>query len=134
MTSNRGCALASESAPELAKEIEETYNNIFNNSAPMTIPDEYIPEYFDGAARVIGGKPIKMRKHQSKAIVRGTMQSLMLAHEVGTGKTFTLITTAMEMRRLGTAKKPMIVVQNATLGQFVASAKALYPGRTHSQS
>ncbi len=116
-----------ESAPELAKEIEETYNNIFNNSAPMTIPDEYIPEYFDGAARVIGGKPVKMRKHQSKAIVRGTMQSLMLAHEVGTGKTFTLITTAMEMRRLGTAKKPMIVVQNATLGQFVASAKALYP-------
>lgn len=116
-----------ESAPELAKEIEETYNNIFNNSAPMTIPDEYIPEYFDGAARVIGGMPIKMRKHQSKAIVRGTMQSLMLAHEVGTGKTFTLITTAMEMRRLGTAKKPMIVVQNATLGQFVASAKALYP-------
>lgn len=116
-----------ESAPELAKEIEETYNNIFNNSAPMTIPDEYIPEYFDGAARVIGGKPIKMCKHQSKAIVRGTMQSLMLAHEVGTGKTFTLITTAMEMRRLGTAKKPMIVVQNATLGQFVASAKALYP-------
>lgn len=116
-----------ESAPELAKEIEETYNNIFNNSAPMAIPDEYIPEYFDGAARVIGGKPIKMRKHQAKAIVRGTMQSLMLAHEVGTGKTFTLITTAMEMRRLGTAKKPMIVVQNATLGQFVASAKALYP-------
>lgn len=116
-----------ESAPELAKEIEETYNNIFNNSAPMTIPDEYIPEYFDGAARVIGGKSIKMREHQSKAIVRGTMQSLMLAHEVGTGKTFTLITTAMEMRRLGTAKKPMIVVQNATLGQFVASAKALYP-------
>lgn len=113
--------------PELANEIEVTYNDIFNNSAPMTIPDEYVPEYFDGAARSIGGKNIKMRKHQSKAIVRGTMQSLMLAHEVGTGKTFTLITTAMEMRRLGTAKKPMIVVQNATLGQFVASAKALYP-------
>jgi hypothetical protein len=33
----------------------------------------------------------------------------------------------MEMRRLGTAKKPMIVVQNATVGQFVASAKSLYP-------
>ena len=116
-----------QSNPELANEIEVTYNDIFNNSAPMTIPDEYVPEYFDGAARSIGGKDIKMRKHQSKAIVRGTMQSLMLAHEVGTGKTFTLITTAMEMRRLGTAKKPMIVVQNATLGQFVASAKALYP-------
>ncbi len=115
------------SNPEFAKEIEETYNSIFNNSAPMTIPDEYIPEYFDGASRVIGGKHIKLRSHQAKAVVRGTMQSLMFAHEVGTGKTFTLITTAMEMRRLGTAKKPMIVVQNATLGQFVASAKALYP-------
>ena len=33
----------------------------------------------------------------------------------------------MEMRRLGTARKPMIVVQNATVGQFVASAKELYP-------
>lgn len=116
-----------ESDPKLAKEIEEAYNDIFNNSAPMTIPDEYIPEYFDGAARVVGGKHIKMREHQAKAVVRGTMQSLMLAHEVGTGKTYTLITTAMEMRRLGTAKKPMIVAQNATLGQFVASAKALYP-------
>ena len=51
----------------------------------------------------------------------------MLAHEVGTGKTFTLISIAMEMRRLGTAKKPMVVVQNATVGQFAASAKYLYP-------
>jgi len=68
-----------------------------------------------------------MRPHQGKAIVRGTMQPLLLAHEVGTGKTYTLISTAMEMRRLGTARKPMIVVQNATVGQFVASAKELYP-------
>ena len=112
---------------EFARQIETTYNDTFNNSVPMTIPDEYMPNYFDGAARVIGGKDIKMREHQAKAIIKGTMQSLMLAHEVGTGKTFTLITTAIEMRRLGTAKKPMIVVQNATIGQFVASAKALYP-------
>ena len=33
----------------------------------------------------------------------------------------------MEMRRLGTARKPMIVVQNATVGQFVESAKEIYP-------
>lgn len=111
----------------LATEIENKYNDIFNNSAPIEIPDEYVPERFEGAATVVNGKPLKLRPHQSKAVVRGTMQSLMLAHEVGTGKTYTLITTAMEMRRLGTAKKPMIVVQNSTLGQFVASAKALYP-------
>ena len=112
---------------KLATEIEEKYNDIFNNSAPIEIPNEYVPERFEGAATVVNGKPLKLRPHQSKAVVRGTMQSLMLAHEVGTGKTYTLITTAMEMRRLGTAKKPMIVVQNSTLGQFVASAKALYP-------
>ncbi len=111
----------------LATEIENKYNDIFNNSAPIEIPDEYVPERFEGAATVVNGKPLKLRPHQSKAVVRGIMQSLMLAHEVGTGKTYTLITTAMEMRRLGTAKKPMIVVQNSTLGQFVASAKALYP-------
>ncbi|MCM1142215.1 MAG: hypothetical protein NC453_26900, partial [Muribaculum sp.] len=116
-----------QAEPELAKEIEDSYNLIFNNSAPMIIPNEYVPDYFDGAARVIGDKHIKLREHQAKAVIRGTMQSLMLAHEVGTGKTFTLITTAMEMRRLGAAKKPMVVVQNATLGQFVSSAKALYP-------
>lgn len=112
---------------KLATEIEVKYNDIFNNSAPIEIPNEYVPERFEGAATVVNGKPLKLRPHQSKAVVRGTMQSLMLAHEVGTGKTYTLITTAMEMRRLGTAKKPMIVVQNSTLGQFVASAKALYP-------
>lgn len=112
---------------KLATEIEEKYNDTFNNSAPIEIPNEYVPERFEGAATVVNGKPLKLRPHQAKAVVRGTMQSLMLAHEVGTGKTYTLITTAMEMRRLGTAKKPMIVVQNSTLGQFVASAKALYP-------
>lgn len=112
---------------KLATEIETTFNDTFNNSAPIEIPDEYVPERFEGAATVVNGRPLKLRPHQAKAVVRGTMQSLMLAHEVGTGKTYTLITTAMEMRRLGTAKKPMIVVQNSTLGQFVASAKALYP-------
>lgn len=107
---------------EMSAQIERVYNDTFNNYVPMSIPDEFVPEYFGGASHVF-----KMRPHQGRAIVRGTMQPLMLAHEVGTGKTFTLISTAMEMRRLGTARKPMIVVQNATVGQFVASAKELYP-------
>lgn len=107
---------------DMSKRIERTYNEQFNNYVPLTISDEFVPEYFGGA-----NHKFKMRPHQAKAIIRGTMQPLLLAHEVGTGKTFTLISTAMEMRRLGTAKKPMIVVQNATVGQFVASAKELYP-------
>ena len=111
-----------QSDPEMSALIERIYNDTFNNFVPMSIPDEFVPEYFGGASH-----KFKMRPHQGKAIVRGTQQPLLLAHEVGTGKTFTLISTAMEMRRLGTARKPMIVVQNATVGQFVASAKELYP-------
>ncbi len=111
-----------QSDSEMSAVIEREYNDMFNNYVPMSIPDEFVPEYFGGASH-----KFKMRPHQGRAIVRGTMQPLLLAHEVGTGKTFTLISTAMEMRRLGTARKPMIVVQNATVGQFVASAKDLYP-------
>ena len=111
-----------QSDVELSQELEKIYNDKFNNYVAPTIPEEFIPERFGGAAQ-----NIKLRPHQAQAVVRGTTQPLILAHEVGTGKTFTLISTAMEMRRLGTARKPMIVVQNATVGQFVASAKALYP-------
>ena len=111
-----------QSDADLSARMEQEYNDRFNNYVPMSIPDDFVPEYFGGATH-----KFKMRPHQGKAIVRGTMQPLLLAHEVGTGKTFTLISTAMEMRRLGTAHKPMIVVQNATVGQFAASAKELYP-------
>lgn len=111
-----------QSDPKMSALIERIYNDTFNNFVPMSVPDEFVPEYFGGASH-----EFKMRPHQGRAIVRGTQQPLLLAHEVGTGKTFTLISTAMEMRRLGTARKPMIVVQNATVGQFVASAKELYP-------
>ena len=111
-----------QSNAEMSERMESVYNDTFNNYVPMNIPDDFVPEYFGGASH-----KFKMRPHQGRAIVRGTMQPLLLAHEVGTGKTFTLISTAMEMRRLGTARKPMIVVQNATVGQFVASAKELYP-------
>lgn len=111
-----------QSDADLSARMETEYNDRFNNYVPMSIPDDFVPEYFGGATH-----KFKMRPHQGKAIVRGTMQPLLLAHEVGTGKTFTLISTAMEMCRLGTARKPMIVVQNATVGQFAASAKELYP-------
>ena len=111
-----------QSDPAMSERMEAVYNDLFNNYVPVNISSEYIPKFFGGATH-----RITLRPHQSKAVVRGTMQPLMLAHEVGTGKTFTLISTAMEMRRLGTARKPMIVVQNATVGQFVANAKQLYP-------
>ena len=108
--------------PELAEKMQRIYNDKFNAIVPMSIDDFFLPERFEGT-----NTAINLYDHQKKAVIRGTMEPLMLAHEVGSGKTFTLIATAMEMRRLGTAKKPMIVVQNATVGQFVSEAKKLYP-------
>lgn len=113
--------------PEMSARIERTYNERFNNYVPMSIPDEFVPQHFGGQVSELHGRPFALRPHQGRAVVRGTTEPVLLAHEVGAGKTYTLITTAMEMRRLGTARKPMIVVQNATVGQFVESAKEIYP-------
>lgn len=107
---------------ELAAQVTRTYNDKFNNMVPKEIDDMFLPERFGGASQFIN-----LYTHQKRAVIKGTTQPLLLAHEVGSGKTFTLISTAMEMRRLGTAKKPMIVVQNATVAQFVADAKKVYP-------
>lgn len=114
---------------QLSAKIEADYNEQFNNYVPLSIPDDFAPSRYPGMAPRLDGsdRDFNLYSYQAKAVVKCVTQPTMLAHEVGTGKTFTLITTAMEMRRLGTVKKPMIVVQNATVGQFVASAKSLYP-------
>lgn len=114
---------------QLSAKIEADYNEQFNNYVPLSIPDDFAHSRYPGMAPRLDGsdRDFNLYSYQAKAVVKCVTQPTMLAHEVGTGKTFTLITTAMEMRRLGTAKKPMIVVQNATVGQFVASAKSLYP-------
>lgn len=40
----------------------------------------------------------------------------LLAHAVGAGKTATMLMAAMEMRRLGLATKPAVVVPSILLG------------------
>lgn len=109
---------------ELAGRMVRLYNDKHNNYVPLRIDERFYPQnkQFEGM-----NNKFQLLEHQMQGAMRGIMQPLMLAHEVGSGKTFTLISSAMEMRRLGTAKKPMIVVQNSTVGQFVDSAKDLYP-------
>lgn len=108
--------------PELSARIEKIYNDKFNALVPMEIDEEFLPEHFEGS-----NVNITLRPHQKTGTMRGLTAPTMLAHAVGTGKSFTLITTAMEMRRLGTARKPMLVVQNATVAQLTSDAKLLYP-------
>ncbi|MBF0651081.1 hypothetical protein IR083_19885 [Dysgonomonas sp. GY75] len=103
-------------------EIERIYNDRYNDYVEKSYSVPGI-EHYPGANR-----DITLRQHQKRAVSRGLRDSVLLAHQVGTGKTFTKITIAMEMRRLGIAKKPVIAVQNATLEQYVASFKTLYPG------
>lgn len=106
---------------DMVRRLEELYNFTYNDF----IEKKYsLPSFthFPGAE-----KDVTLRIHQRKAVARVLHDSTLLAHEVGTGKTYTMITAAMEMRRLGIAHKPLIVVQNATLEQFAASFKKLYP-------
>lgn len=51
----------------------------------------------------------------------------LAGHEVGTGKTFAMIASAMELRRLGLAKKPCIACLKSNLGQITADCLKLYP-------
>lgn len=101
--------------------VEDEYNDRFNGFVPrkFTAPDI---KHFPGASHAI-----ELRENQKLGVVRGLQESTLLAHGVGSGKTMLQITLAMEMRRLGTAKKPWIVVQASTLSQFAATFKTLYP-------
>ena len=107
--------------PAAARELETIYNEQYNG---VVSPSFEAPswEHYPNAS-----SDIALRHHQKRVVTRMLQNSTLLAHAVGTGKTYAMITAAMEQRRLGLARKPMIVVQNATLEQFARSFKRLYP-------
>ena len=57
---------------------------------------------------------IELLPHQKSAVARilYSKDNTLLAHCVGAGKTFEMVASCMELRRLGLAKKPLIVVPN----------------------
>ena len=72
---------------------------------------------------------IAMRRHQKNAIWRGIVDNVVLFdHSVGSGKTFTSIARALERKRMGLSRKPMIVVPNHLVEQFAKDVYKLYPG------
>jgi len=52
----------------------------------------------------------------------------MIGHEVGMGKTLTAIVAAMESKRLGLVRKPLIVVPNHVMVNWQAVMQIAYPG------
>ena len=101
--------------------VEKAYNDRFNQwvDRPYSQP-QY--KHYPGASTTI-----TLRKHQFRAVERIKKQDTCLAHGVGSGKTFSIISGVMELKRLRLAKKAMVVVQNSTLQNFVDAWKLLYP-------
>ncbi|NTE96673.1 PLxRFG domain-containing protein [Agrobacterium tumefaciens] len=100
------------------------YNDTFNTN---------VQRQFDGSHLTFPGKVgddiIKLRPHQAHAVWRIVQSDTTLTdHVVGAGKTFTLVAAAMEMRRMGLARKPMFAVPNHLVGQWAADFVKLYPG------
>lgn len=100
------------------------YNDMFNTD---------VSREYDGSHLNFPGKIsddiIKLRPHQGNAVWRIVQGGSTLAdHVVGAGKTFTLVAAAMELRRLGLARKPMFVVPNHLVGQWAQDFIKLYPG------
>lgn len=100
---------------------ERRYNDINNSVVPPTITGEYLT--LPGSTKEVYKLP-----HRMAVVARILSEGCcMMAHGVGSGKTFSQIVASYEMKRLGMAQKPMIVVQNATIGQFASSYKRAYP-------
>lgn len=106
----------------------QTLARIYNDQFNTDVPREY-----DGSHLTFPGKIsddiIRLRPHQANAVWRIVQGGTTLAdHVVGAGKTFTLIAAAMELRRMGLARKPVFAVPNHLVGQWAADFVKLYPG------
>lgn len=71
---------------------------------------------------------VELRPYQKNAVARILFSpNTLLAHEVGSGKTFVMAAAGMELRRMGLSKKNLYVVSNNILGQWRSTFSSLYP-------
>jgi len=102
-------------------ELVRVYNDKFNTTVSRS---------FDGRHLTLPGKTstINVFDHVKRGAWR-IIQSgnTYLAHSVGAGKTWAAVISAMEQKRLGLVKKPMMVVPNHMLQQFAREWLQLYP-------
>jgi N12 class adenine-specific DNA methylase len=97
------------------------YNRLFNSERSRQ---------YDGSHLTFPGmNPEKtLRPHQKAAVARILYGgNTLLAHVVGSGKTYIMAAAAMEMKRLGPDRKPCFVVPNYLVGQCAAEFQTLYP-------
>lgn len=97
------------------------YNDKFNSIRPRE---------YDGSHLVFDGMnpEITLRPHQLNAIAHAIYgDNTLFAHEVGAGKSFEMIASAMESKRLGLCSKSLFVVPNHLTEQMGADILRLYP-------
>ena len=98
------------------------YNDTFNHSRVRTFNGEHLT--LPGAST-----DVQLHLHQKAGVWRILQTAnTLLGHVVGAGKTYTMVAAAMELKRLGLARKPMFAVPNHMLGQFSTELLMLYPG------
>ena len=102
--------------------IVERYNELFNSIRPRE---------FDGSALSFPmmTADIHLHDHQKNAIAHAMFGgNTLFAHCVGAGKTFEMIATAMESKRLGLCTKSLFAVPNHLTEQIGDDFQKLYPG------
>ncbi|HGQ9303588.1 TPA: SNF2-related protein [Streptococcus pneumoniae] len=106
---------------EVQQVIEESYNRLYNR----TVSREY-----DGSHLVIDGlaQNISLRPHQENAIQRIVEEKrALLAHEVGSGKTLTMLGAGFKLKELGMVHKPLYVVPSSLSAQFGQEIMKFFP-------
>lgn len=107
-----------------AETLARVYNDTFN-AIVLRSYDSAGPETMALPGLAEGFVP---RPHQYAAVARMIAEpGVLLAHEVGAGKTAEMAIGAMELRRLGLVRKPAIVVPNHQLAQWAHDFASLYP-------
>ena len=97
------------------------YNEKFNSIRPRE---------YDGSHIIFSGMnpEIELREHQKNAVAHILYGgNTLLAHTVGAGKTFEMVASAMESKRLGLCTKSLFVVPNHLTEQWAAEFLQLYP-------
>ena len=107
---------------ERREKLCQIYNERFNSIRPRE---------YDGSHLTFPGMnpEIELRPHQKNAVAHQLYgDNVLLAHVVGSGKTYEMVAAAMESKRLGIAQKSLFVVPNHLTEQWGAEFLQLYPG------
>ena len=103
------------------RDIVDTYNRTFNCVHAREYDGSYLN--FPGM-----NSNIQLHEHQKNAIAHAIYGgNTLFAHSVGAGKTFEMIATAMECKRLGLCHKSLFAVPNHLTEQVGADFLKLYP-------